>query len=187
MKLLAVVLAAGQGTRMRSRLPKVLHRVCGRPMLFHALAAARGAGPARTLVVIGHGADQVADALEGSGVECVVQAEQLGTGHALRTALAQVPEWSGEVLVLNGDAPLLRPETLEGLVDAHAAQGNGLTMLTFNPADPAGYGRVLRGKGGKVEAVIEEQDCTARQRAIREANPGVYVFDHSVREILAGL
>jgi bifunctional UDP-N-acetylglucosamine pyrophosphorylase/glucosamine-1-phosphate N-acetyltransferase len=185
--LLAVVLAAGQGTRMRSQLPKVLHRVCGRPMLFHAIAAARGAAPARTLVVIGHGADQVADTLEGSGVECVVQAEQLGTGHALRTALATTPEWRGDVLVLNGDAPLLRPETLQRLVEAHAEQGNGLTMLTFNPTDPSGYGRVVRDKVGKVEAVIEEKDCTARQRAIREANPGVYVFDNSVREVLAGL
>lgn len=187
MNLLAVVLAAGQGTRMRSRLPKVLHRVCGRPMLFLVITAARGAAPQRTLVVIGHGGDQVAAALRGTSVECVFQAEQLGTGHALSTALAQVPEWTGEVLVVNGDAPLLLPETLGRLVEVHAKQGNALTMLTFEPADPTGYGRVIRDQAGNVQAVVEEQDCTADQRAIREANPGIYVFDSSIRAVLAGL
>lgn len=187
MNLLAVILAAGQGTRMRSRLPKVLHRVCGRPMLFQVIAAARGAAPQRILVVIGHGAGQVAEALEGAAVECVVQAEQLGTGHALSTALAQVREWTGEVLVINGDAPLLLPETVGRLVEAHAREGNALTMLTFKPADPTGYGRVIRDRAGNVQAVVEEQECTIDQRAIPEANPGIYVFDFRIRAVLAGL
>jgi bifunctional UDP-N-acetylglucosamine pyrophosphorylase/glucosamine-1-phosphate N-acetyltransferase len=182
-----VVLAAGQGTRMRSRTPKVLHRLGGRSMLGHVLAAAEPLGAARTVVVVGSGREAVAEHLTevAPAALAVVQDQQLGSGHAAAVALDALGELSGTVLILNGDAPLLRAETLTALVGAHRDAGAVLTVLTAEVSDPTGLGRIVRDDAGGVRAIVEEKDAAADQRAIREVNAGVYVGDAAaVREAL---
>jgi bifunctional UDP-N-acetylglucosamine pyrophosphorylase/glucosamine-1-phosphate N-acetyltransferase len=182
-----VVLAAGQGTRMRSRTPKVLHTLGGRSMLGHVLAAAAPLGAARTAVVVGSGREQVTAHLAEIAAPAlpVVQEEQRGSGHAAAVALDALPDVAGAVLIVNGDAPLLRPETLAGLVAAHRAAGNALTVLTAEVADPTGLGRIVRDAGGAVRRIVEEKDADDDQRAIAEVNAGVYVGDAgAVREAL---
>jgi bifunctional UDP-N-acetylglucosamine pyrophosphorylase/glucosamine-1-phosphate N-acetyltransferase len=168
MPLHVVILAAGQGKRMRSALPKVLHRIAGRPLLAHVIDAARALRPERIYVVYGHGGAEVRKAFEGASVEWVEQARRLGTGHALMQALPRIPR-SARVLVLNGDVPLLRPEMLRKLA---RAAGKGVAIATSDLSDPAGYGRVVRGKGGdpqgRVLRIVEEKDATPKERAIRE-------------------
>ncbi len=168
MSLEIVVLAAGQGKRMRSALPKVLHRLAGRPLLAHVLDTARALAPGRILVVHGHGGEAVRAACHGAGIEWVEQREQLGTGHAVLQALPRVAPES-EVMVLYGDVPLVRAETLRRLADS--ARG-GLAILTAEPPDPVGYGRVVRGPGGRVERIVEQKDATDTEAAIREVNAG---------------
>jgi bifunctional UDP-N-acetylglucosamine pyrophosphorylase/glucosamine-1-phosphate N-acetyltransferase len=171
-----VVLAAGQGTRMKSARPKVVHEVAGEPMIRHVLAAARQLDPARIAVVIGYGADQVRAAV-GDGVEFIVQAEQLGTGHAVlqtRDGLAGAAE---TVMVLYGDTPLITPQSLRRLLEHHQATQPALTALTCHMPDPTGYGRVLRGAEGRVLGVVEEAVATPEQRALPESNMGFYCFD----------
>ena len=177
-----IVLAAGAGKRMRSARPKVLHPLLGRSLLGHVLAAAEPLAADRTLVVVGAGADQVTAHLAEIAPKAVpvVQAEQLGTGHAVRVALAAVPEperVAGTVVVLNGDLPLLRPETIRELVEAHEAAGAAATLLSVEPADPTGLGRIRRDPAGRLAGVVEERDATDPQRAIREVNAGSYAFD----------
>ncbi|MBI2754083.1 MAG: bifunctional UDP-N-acetylglucosamine diphosphorylase/glucosamine-1-phosphate N-acetyltransferase GlmU [Betaproteobacteria bacterium] len=168
MSLEIIVLAAGQGKRMHSALPKVLHCLAGRPMLAHVLEAARALAPKRILVVHGHGGDAVKAAFDGAALEWIEQAEQLGTGHAVMQALPRsAPE--SEVLVLYGDVPLVRAETLRRLVDA--ARG-GLAILTTELPDPSGYGRIVRGAGGRVERIVEQKDASAAELAVREVNVG---------------
>ncbi len=182
-----VVLAAGQGTRMRSRTPKVLHTLGGRSMLGHVLAAAAPLGAARTAVVVGAGREQVAAHLAeiAPPALAVVQEEQRGSGHAAAVALDALPGVSGAVLLVNGDAPLLRPETLAGLVAAHRAAGDALTVLTAVVDDPTGLGRIVRDDAGAVVRIVEEKDADDVQRAIPEVNAGVYVGDAAVvREAL---
>jgi bifunctional UDP-N-acetylglucosamine pyrophosphorylase/glucosamine-1-phosphate N-acetyltransferase len=164
MKLAVVVLAAGQGKRMHSELPKVLHRLAGRPLLAHVLAAARMLDPERILVVHGHGGAEVRVAFDGERVEWIEQAEQRGTGHALAQALPKVAAGS-LVLVLNGDVPMLRPETLRRLVQSSA---KGLAICTSDLTDPAGYGRVVRDARKRVRRIVEEKDATSKERRIRE-------------------
>ncbi|SCX38631.1 bifunctional UDP-N-acetylglucosamine pyrophosphorylase / Glucosamine-1-phosphate N-acetyltransferase [Klenkia marina] len=183
-----VVLAAGQGTRMRSRTPKVLHAVGGRSMLGHVLAAAGPLGAAATVVVVGSGRDQVEAHLAEIAPQArsVVQEQQNGSGHAAAVALATITDLEGPVLIVNGDAPLLRAATVEALVQAHRAAGDVLTVLTAVVADPTGLGRIVRDAGGRVTAIVEERDATAEQRAITEVNAGVYVGDGAaVRAALA--
>jgi len=173
-----VVLAAGEGTRMRSALPKVLHTMCGRTLLGHVLAAVGPLEAARTLVVVGAGRERVAATLPGA-VEAVIQEEQRGTGHAVRAALGALAGGapvSGTVLVVPGDAPLLRPETLARLLAEHERAAAALTVLTAEVADPTGYGRVLRDAAGEVSAVREERDADAATRAVREVATSVYAF-----------
>ncbi|PRY49333.1 bifunctional UDP-N-acetylglucosamine pyrophosphorylase/glucosamine-1-phosphate N-acetyltransferase [Geodermatophilus tzadiensis] len=174
-----VVLAAGQGTRMRSATPKVLHEIGGRSMLGHVLAAAAPLGAAETLVVVGAGREAVADHLAAvaPGARPVVQDEQRGSGHAAAVALAAVPDLAGPVLVVNGDAPLLREQTVTALVEAHRAAGAALTVLTARVEDPTGLGRIVRDGSGAVTGIVEERDATPEQRAITEVNAGVYVGD----------
>jgi bifunctional UDP-N-acetylglucosamine pyrophosphorylase/glucosamine-1-phosphate N-acetyltransferase len=168
MALEVVVLAAGQGRRMHSALPKVLHRLAGRPLLAHVLDAARALAPKRITVVHGHGGAEVRAAFAGEKLAWAGQAKQLGTGHALMQALPKIPA-SSEVLVLYGDVPLVRPETLRAL--AEAGRG-GLAILTGEPPDPSGYGRVVRDRKGRVARIVEQKDANARQLAIREVNAG---------------
>ncbi|MPZ27035.1 MAG: bifunctional UDP-N-acetylglucosamine diphosphorylase/glucosamine-1-phosphate N-acetyltransferase GlmU [Micromonosporaceae bacterium] len=174
-----VILAAGEGKRMRSALPKVLHPLLGRTLLGHVLAAAEPLAADRTLVVVGVGAEQVIAHLAEVAPKAtpVVQAEQLGTGHAVRVALAAAPDpVEGTVVVLNGDLPLLRSETVRGLVEAHEAGGAAATLVTVEPADPTGLGRIIRDPADQLAAVVEERDATAQQRAVREVNAGIYAF-----------
>ena len=168
MPLEVIVLAAGQGKRMRSDLPKVLHPIGGRPLLAHVLDAARALEPKKTLVVHGHGAEKVRAAFEDARVEWVLQAEQLGTGHAVQQAMKQA-SGGGDVLILYGDVPLVTPENLKRLVEA--AKG-GLAVMTTEVDDPKGYGRVVRGSEGNVERIVEEKDATTAERKIREINAG---------------
>ena len=174
-----VVLAAGQGTRMRSRTPKVLHELGGRSMLGHVLAATQVLGAARTAVVVGSGREQVTEHLARIAPEAlpVVQEEQNGSGHAAAVALDALGEVAGPVLIVNGDAPLLTAATLTGFVEAHRAAGAVLTVLTAEVADPTGLGRIVRDDAGAVRAIVEEKDADADQRALREVNAGVYVGD----------
>jgi bifunctional UDP-N-acetylglucosamine pyrophosphorylase/glucosamine-1-phosphate N-acetyltransferase len=186
-----IVLAAGEGKRMKSSLPKVLHPLLGRTVLGHVLEAARhGLDDSQVLVVVGHGADQVrghlAEIAPAAGT--VLQAEQRGTGHAVRMVLEAVGDLTGSVVVVNGDFPLVRPETLAGLVGAHEAAGAAATILTAEVPNPFGLGRVLRDAAGAVERVVEERDATAEERAIREINAGAYVFDAlALRQMLGKL
>ncbi|HFD38812.1 MAG TPA: bifunctional UDP-N-acetylglucosamine diphosphorylase/glucosamine-1-phosphate N-acetyltransferase GlmU, partial [Anaerolineae bacterium] len=172
MDIAIVILAAGKGTRMKSDLPKVMHPLAGWPMVRYVWQAAQALDPRAVAVVVGHGAALVREAL-GPEVPYVTQAEQLGTGHAVRQAEAAVAGWARTVLVLYGDTPLIRPETLRRLVAHHQAEQAAVTVLSFYPADPTGYGRILRDAEGRMLAVIEEKAATPEQRAIGEANGGV--------------
>jgi bifunctional UDP-N-acetylglucosamine pyrophosphorylase / glucosamine-1-phosphate N-acetyltransferase len=174
-----VVLAAGEGKRMKSALPKVLHPLLGRTLLGHVLTAAAPLGAERTVVVVGHGADRVRAHLTEVAPQAVpvLQAEQLGTGHAVRIALDAVPEAAGTVVVINGDVPLLRPETVGALVEAHEGAGAAATVLAAEVPDPTGLGRIVRDADGRLEQIVEERDATDAQRAIREINAGIYAFD----------
>ncbi|MFB7949959.1 bifunctional UDP-N-acetylglucosamine diphosphorylase/glucosamine-1-phosphate N-acetyltransferase GlmU [Kitasatospora phosalacinea] len=179
-----IVLAAGGGTRMKSRaLPKVLHEICGRSLVGHAVSAAQELTPGQLVVVTGHLRELVQAHLAEHypAARPVVQAEQNGTGHAVRTALqalaADGVELDGTVLVTTGDAPLLTGATLAALAAAHAEQGNGVTVLTARVPDATGYGRILRGPDGAVAAIVEHKDATAEQLAVDEINSGVFAFD----------
>ncbi|TMC45793.1 MAG: UDP-N-acetylglucosamine diphosphorylase/glucosamine-1-phosphate N-acetyltransferase [Chloroflexi bacterium] len=170
-----VVLAAGKGVRMNSRIPKVLHPVAGRPMLLWAMAAARALEPERTLVVTNPAQDGVQAALNGEG-QTVAQREQLGTGHALAQVSA-AHRTSGPVVVLYADAPLLRPETLKNLVAEHRKANASVTLLTASLDDPTGYGRIVRSRNDAFRDIVEEKDASDEQKQIREVNSGVYVFN----------
>ena len=170
MNLHVVILAAGQGTRMRSKLPKVLHPVAGKPMLGHVIDCARSLSPTRIHVVIGHGAELVREQLAAEDIHWVLQTEQLGTGHAVAQALPGT-EGADQVLVLYGDVPLLRAETLAQLSSQAGVQALG--MLTVTLADPTGYGRILRSEAGEVQAIVEQKDASAEQLRIREGNTGI--------------
>jgi bifunctional UDP-N-acetylglucosamine pyrophosphorylase / glucosamine-1-phosphate N-acetyltransferase len=182
-----IILAAGGGTRMRSRTPKVLHRLAGRSLVEHAVRAAAGLRPARVAVVVGHGRDQVTEHLTevekgiDATVSVAVQEEQHGTGHAVRCALDVLPGGlAGTVLVTYGDVPLLDTLTLSALLAEHAEKGNAVTVLTARLDNPHGYGRIVRDADGTVAAIVEQKDATAEQAAITEINSGVYAFDAAV-------
>jgi bifunctional UDP-N-acetylglucosamine pyrophosphorylase / glucosamine-1-phosphate N-acetyltransferase len=174
-----IVLAAGEGTRMKSRLPKVLHALCGRSMLGHVLATARELGPQRIVVVAGHGRERVsAEAARHAPDACVVVQERLaGTGHAVRMVIEALGIPHGTVVVTYGDMPLLRAETLDALVREHAAAGNAVTVLTALASDPSGYGRIVRDGAGSLAEIVEEADATPEQRALSEINSGCYAFE----------
>ncbi|GAA5029208.1 bifunctional UDP-N-acetylglucosamine diphosphorylase/glucosamine-1-phosphate N-acetyltransferase GlmU [Microbacterium fluvii] len=176
--LAVIILAAGQGTRMRSALPKVLHRIGGRPLVGHVLDTARDLAPAHVVVVVRHERDQVADAVLGVAPEVVVvdQDEIAGTGRAVEVALTAVPDFDGDVLVLSADVPLLDAQTLEALVHDHRASAAAATLLTAVLDDPTGYGRILRDADGTVARIVEQKDATPVEAAVTEVNAGVYVF-----------
>lgn len=173
-----VVLAAGEGKRMRSATPKVLHRICGRSLLGHVLAATSALEPARTLVVVGHGREQVIEHLAqiAPDARAIVQGEQRGTGHAVRTALETAADLDGTVLVVPGDTPLLSAASLQELVALHTMRSAAATLLTAELPDPTGYGRVLR-DGGAVLGVVEHRDADLAQLGISEVATSVYAFE----------
>ena len=169
-ELQVVILAAGQGKRMRSDLPKVLHPLAGKPMLAHVLDTSASLQPAHTCVVIGHGGQRVKEAFESRAIAWAVQEQQLGTGHAVMQALPYVPG-AGVMLVLYGDVPLIAAETLAGLVEA--AQGGALALLTQHLDEPRGYGRIVRDGTARVTRIVEEKDASEAERRIREVNTGI--------------
>ncbi len=173
-----VILAAGAGTRMKSERAKVLHRAGGKTLIELVVATASRLAPAGSIyVVVGYKADQVRETLDGRGVKFVVQRQQLGTGHAVLACRRVFEKGAKRVLLLYGDCPLISAETLQGLVDRHRASGAAATVLTAEIADPAAYGRIVRGPSGRLEAIVELKAATAEQRAIREINSGIYCFE----------
>jgi bifunctional UDP-N-acetylglucosamine pyrophosphorylase/glucosamine-1-phosphate N-acetyltransferase len=179
MSSIALILAAGEGTRMKSDKPKVAHEVLGVPMVRWVVDAARHGGCERVIAVTGHKADDVESLLD--DVECVRQDKQLGTGHAVMSAREVLRDFNGSLVVLSGDTPMIRPETIAGLVAMREASGAALTLLTTHPPEPAGYGRIVRDmRDGSVGRIVEEKDCTPEERLISEINTGTYCFDAAV-------
>jgi bifunctional UDP-N-acetylglucosamine pyrophosphorylase/glucosamine-1-phosphate N-acetyltransferase len=170
-ELAAVVMAAGIGTRMKSATPKHLHPILGRKMVDWVIAAARGAGVERIVVIA---SPQTTDLLE--DVEVAVQEEPLGTGDAVRCARAALADFGGDVLVLNGDVPALRPETIRALVDTHRTSGAAATVLSFEPGDAGAYGRIVRDGDGRLARIVEAADASPEELALGEVNSGIYVF-----------
>src|SRR5581483_7406435 len=178
MEIAIVIMAAGKGTRLKSRRPKVLHQIGGRALVEHVIAAAaQVVEPKDIYVVIGHEAEQVRAALEHTGVRFVVQAEQRGTGHAILTARPEVEQYE-TLIVLSGDAPLIQTETIVKLRDFHLEQQAAMTVLTTRPADPTGYGRVIRKRAGdpEITAIVEQKSLTREQLSAPEINAGIYAF-----------
>ncbi|MBO9540667.1 bifunctional UDP-N-acetylglucosamine diphosphorylase/glucosamine-1-phosphate N-acetyltransferase GlmU [bacterium] len=175
-QLTALILAAGKGTRMKSALPKVLHRIAGEPLIGHVLATVERLGISRTVAIVGHGAEQVRAALS-EAVQTVEQREQLGTAHAVLQAESALAGFTGEVVILSGDVPLLSPETLLAMLDTHRKAGAALTALTFKPQDPSRYGRIVRDAAGHLSRIVEYKDATEAEREIGEVNAGVYLAD----------
>ncbi|MDD4503334.1 MAG: bifunctional UDP-N-acetylglucosamine diphosphorylase/glucosamine-1-phosphate N-acetyltransferase GlmU [Clostridiaceae bacterium] len=180
----SIILAAGEGKRMHSKVPKVLHKVCGTPMVEHVINCARKLSDVEPVVVIGHGAEQVSKAI--AGVKFVIQERQLGTGHAVMQAEKYIID--GDILILYGDTPLLRPDTLMEMHKTHRAEGYSATILTSDFQDPTGYGRIVRNRENLVEAIIEEKDADSSIKLIKEINSGIYFFSgRELREALKQL
>ena len=179
------IMAAGKGTRLKSKRPKVLHEVGGRALLLHVIAAAKAVVPAeRILCIVGHEAERVRSAVEGTGVQFVLQAEQRGTGHAMQQVMAfYAGQGSGQVipenmLVLSGDVPLIKAETIRAICEVHLQEAAAMTILTAVPPDPTGYGRVMRARpeGAEVTAIVEQKSLTPEQMGAPEINSGIYCF-----------
>jgi bifunctional UDP-N-acetylglucosamine pyrophosphorylase/glucosamine-1-phosphate N-acetyltransferase len=185
-RIAAVILAAGKGTRLKSELPKVLHEVCGRPMLAFVFDACRAAGIQDCYAVIGHGKDRVIETFAGDDrdITWVEQNPQLGTGHAVMVCRERIAQYD-HVLVLCGDGPLIRPETLRELIDRHLSEDSYATLATAVLDDPSGYGRIERDANGRMLGIVEHGDCTPEQLQIREVNPSYYCF--RTAEMLAAL
>ncbi|MGH7930412.1 MAG: bifunctional UDP-N-acetylglucosamine diphosphorylase/glucosamine-1-phosphate N-acetyltransferase GlmU [Candidatus Binatia bacterium] len=170
-----IILAAGQGTRMKSGLPKVLHKIGGKPLFLHVLETAKLAQPSRVAIVVGHGAGAVRQAYAGCDVHWVTQEKQLGTGHAVLSARKGFTDFDGDLLILSGDVPLLQERTLRTMIARHREEKAALTLMTAVLDEPTGYGRILRDGEGALTATVEEKDATDEQRRIREVNGGAYV------------
>lgn len=175
-ELVAVILAAGKGTRMKSKLPKVLHKIGGKPMLQHVLDAADAAGAARKVVVVGHEAELVEE-MVGEQAQMALQAEQLGTGHAVMQTEAVLKDFCGTVMIICGDTPLLEAAELKKFYEGHVASQAAATVLTAFMDDPAGYGRIIRDADGNVLGIVEEKDAVLEQKAIKEINTGIYCVE----------
>ena len=182
-KFAIAILAAGKGTRLKSKLAKVLHEIAGKPLLAHVIEAVPRDIPAADVIcIVGHQADRVRERVGSYGVQFVEQTEQRGTGHALMMCREALTAYEN-VLVLSGDVPLIRTETIERVRTFHTERGAAMTILTAMPPDPFGYGRIIRGNGDEVAAIVEQKQATPEQAAIREINSGIYAFN--VRELFA--
>ena len=177
MKRMAIVLAAGKGKRMKSKLYKVLHPVCGKPMVGHVVDTVRRTNSERTVVIVGHGAEEVKSYL-GDQADYALQAEQLGTGHAVRQAEELLGKEEGTTILICGDTPLVRAETIEAMIALHEGEGAAATILTAVPEDPTGLGRIIRGEDGGVLRIVEQKDCSPEEDAVKEINTGTYCFDN---------
>jgi len=174
-----IVLAAGKGKRMKSELPKVLHPILGRPMLNYVLDAVMQISPERIIVVVGYGADKIKETLSSIKVKYALQSKQLGTGHAVRCAKGAFRDYNGKILIVNGDFPLIRSETLKGFVENHKKTNTGISLLTAFLDSPEGYGRVVRNGKGDVIRIVEEKDATPKEKMIKEINSGAYCVESS--------
>ena len=175
--LAVVILAAGKGTRMKSDIPKVLHPIHGRPMLDYVVGLAEQLGSARTVVVVGYGAEEVKQAMAAhSGLGFALQEPQLGTGHAVMAAAPQLQDFDGSVLVLYGDVPCLQLSTARALLAHHAQQGNDLTVLAMEVGPDNAYGRLVRGGQDRLRRIVETRDATEAEKAISLASSGIFVF-----------
>jgi len=185
----ALILAAGKGERMRSRQVKILHKVGGQPILEYVLQAVTPLKPEEIILVVGHQGEQVQERFAGRKLVFVEQKEQLGTGHALLQTRPVLQDKGGELLILPGDLPLLQPEPLKKFITFHRGHGGRLSLLTMEVEDPRGYGRIVRGRTGEVEQIVEDRDATAKQREICEVNSGIYLVrnDRLLWETLAEL
>lgn len=175
-KLVAIILAAGVGTRMNSQTPKVLHRICGTPMIDHVLASLRSVDVAQTYVVTGHLSEKV-EAHVGHRAQCILQKERRGTAHAVMQVVRYIKDFDGDILVMVGDAPLIAPETIKSLVDRRRSHHTACAVLTTNLENPKGYGRIVRNRDGTVRKIVEEKDTNTYEEKIREINTGTYCFD----------
>jgi bifunctional UDP-N-acetylglucosamine pyrophosphorylase / glucosamine-1-phosphate N-acetyltransferase len=185
--LAVVILAAGQGTRMKSKTPKMLHRVAGRPLLEHVINAAKALAPTKIVVVTGHGAEEIEAHFAKAGVIFARQFEQLGTAHAFRMAEPALEGFNGEIMVLYGDTPLMRSKTLRGALELHRANGAGMTVITSELDNPRGYGRILRDANGEVYRIVEHKSATEAQKLIKEWNSGMYVFSSKAFSLAASI
>lgn len=177
----AIILAAGGSTRMNTQVAKVLHEVCGRPMLAYVLDACRKIGISRMFVVIGFSADEVKERFDGADdIVWVRQDKQLGTGHAVLCCKEHLKDFDGQTLVLCGDGPLIRAATLKTLIDKHESGHSGATLGTAVLEDPSGYGRIVRDDYGNIQGIVEHSDCTPEQLKIKEINPSNYLFDNQI-------
>ena len=172
-----IILAAGKGKRMKSALAKVLHPVGGVPMLTHSLAAARAAGSQRIVVVVGHQGERIRALYHADDLLFAEQREQLGTGHAVLQAREFFWDYEGAIIILCGDVPLIRHDTIRALYDRHRLSGAAVTVMTTLPPDPAGYGRVVKAEDGGILRIVEERDATAEEKSICEINTGIYCVD----------
>ncbi len=179
-KVKAVILAAGKGTRMKSELPKVIHKALGKPMVEYSIEAAveAGADMSDVCLVVGHKADMVKDVV-GEGVTYVLQEEQLGTGHAVKCAKEFIGT-DGLTMVLCGDTPLITGATLKTLVDTHIAENNAITVLTAKVDDPTGYGRIIKDEDGNFIKIVEQKDASEEEQKVNEINSGMYLFDSDI-------
>lgn len=182
----AIILAAGRSTRMKTELPKVMHEVCGVPMLGHVLKACREAGIERFIVVVGYAKEAIVTAFgREPGVEFVEQREQKGTGHAVMMCRDVLADFNGDVIVIAGDMPLIRGQTLRDLLGSHRATASAASIATTVLADPTSYGRIIRNDKGDFTGIVEHRDCTPEQLKINEVNPSYYCFD--ARQLMAAL
>lgn len=177
----AIILAAGVSSRMKTNTPKVLHEVCGRPMLSYVLDACRGADIGKIYVVIGFGGEQVKEKFaDADDIVWVRQDEQKGTAHAVLCCRKHLNGFDGETLVLCGDGPLIRTETLRTIIEKHESENAAATLATAILDDPSGYGRICRGADDNIEAIVEHNDCTNEQLKIKEVNPSYYMFNNRI-------
>lgn len=176
-KFVTLIMAAGLGKRMKSDLPKVLHKVAGKPMVTHVVELAKGVGSERTILIIGHKRELVIEETKTLGVEWVVQEQQLGTGDAVKVCHDKLKDFDGNVLVLSGDVPVLRAQSIIEAYEVHQSTGASCTVFTFEPGDAAGYGRVVRGESDELVKIVEHKDATDDERKIQEVNGGIYFFN----------
>jgi UDP-N-acetylglucosamine diphosphorylase/glucosamine-1-phosphate N-acetyltransferase len=175
--IIAIILAAGRGKRMKSDLPKVLHKLCGKPMVEYVIETAKKVGVEKIILVVGHKREKTQKLLKHLDVEFVIQEEQLGTGHAVMQAKKHLANFDGDILILCGDVPLLKSDTVRRLLEEHRRKKAVATVLTAILEDPSGYGRIIRDEKGMVEKIVEDKDASANEKKVREINTGTFCFD----------
>ena len=185
-KFAALILAAGKGTRMKSGVPKVLHPVAGRPMISYVVDAVRSGGFRDVVIVVGHESEEVRKVVQEPGIKFALQEPQLGTGHAVAAARDLFTGFSGDILILCGDIPLLQSTTIKEFIRSHQNNSSSLTVMTTYPEKSAGYGRIVRTEDGGVAAIVEERDADEAEKAIKEINTGVFLAKADLLYSLVG-